>query len=570
MAAHDKPGEWNELRALARRLRPLAARGVLQHFYLAPTLPQAPLSHREVLDTWLSFAADARMTPQPLHLYLHIPFCAHKCRYCIYHSQGDFDPRDLSAYLKRLHAELDAYREFGAARPCDTFYLGGGTPTVLSERQLESLLERVNLRFRFRPGGERAFECNPLSLTPAKARLFARFGLNRASFGVQTLRRTTLSGCNRGYQTERMVRRCIAALRAERFFINADLIHGLDGGSLAELARTARRLLDFGVTQITVYSLSPYTPEGVGRARGLPMDELGRSLAERAELAGMNIQAHPTALGITRMGPSDDLLSDEGARAGRAVRYSDTSPDPFSLLGLGPSARGSVFGKLRYQFLPYPAATPFSPGERLAAGRFLEPDEEQRRYVVGQLEDAAALSPARYREHFAESLNARFGRQLRMLRRAGWLERGARGYALRARDPVERFAACLAFVSGPMRRAVRAQTDTPSPTARSSPKTPRPSGAGAGRRLRLQDRQGVTLEVELVAAAADRPVFFGCAGLGFFVPGNDFRPDMKQARLLERFCRLFTRAARHAPGDVDALARRLLAARDAALSVRGA
>lgn len=566
--AKGRQGETSKLRALAERLRPLAARGVLQHFYLAPTLPQAPLSHRQILDAWRSWAEAPGAAAQPLHLYLHIPFCAHKCRYCIYHSQGDFAPGELSAYLARLQDELDAYREIGAARPCDTFYLGGGTPTVLSEAQLASLLDRVHARFRFRPGGERAFECNPLSLTPAKARLFARFGLNRASFGVQTLRRTTLAGCNRGYQTERMVRRCIETLRTERFFVNADLIHGLDGGSLSELARTARRLLDWGATQITVYSLSPYTPEGVGRARGLPMDELGRALARRVELRATNIQAHPTALGITATGTADDLLSEEGMRERRAVRYSDASPDPFSLLGLGPTARGSIFGKLRYQFLPYPATTPFSPGARLAAGRFLEPDEEQRRYVVGQLEDARALSPSRYRTLFGEPLAARFGAQMRALRRAGWLRREPAGYVLAPPDALGRFAACLVFVSEPMRQAVRAQTNAPSPAERSSPKTPRPSGAGAGRRLLVQDRGGAAVEVELVAAAPDRPVFFAHAGLGFFVPGNDFRPDSKQARLLERFSRLFARAARQSPDDVDALVRRLLDASDAVLRVR--
>jgi oxygen-independent coproporphyrinogen-3 oxidase len=541
---------------LAGRLRSVAARGALQHFYLAPTLLQTPLSHREILDAWLSWSRQPSMRRQPLHLYLHIPFCAHKCRYCIYHSRGDYDPAELEAYLGRLGSEIDAYEEFGATRPCDTFYLGGGTPTVLSESQIEALLERVFSRFRFRPGGERAFECNPLSLTPGKARRFARWGLNRASFGVQTLRRSTLADCNRGYQTERMVRRSIETLRAERFFVNADLIHGLDGGSLPQLARTARRLLDWGATQITVYALSPYTPAGVGRDRALPMEPIGRALARRPELEGMQILAHPTALGITRTAPLDDRLAEEGARAGRWVMYSDTSSEPFSLLGLGPSARGSIFGRMRYQFLPYAAAAPFVAAERLAVGRRLEPGEEQRRYVVGRLEDEGVLCAKRYRQVFGESLRRRFGSEIRTLRRAGWLERGPEGYRFCARDPVERFAAALVFVSAKMRRAAGMRATGASVRDRPGRGERGERILEPGRHLRLSDGRGAALEVELVAAAG-RPVFFSCAGLGFFVCGDDIRPGPRETRLLERFCRIFERAARSAGGDLDELERRL-------------
>ena len=93
---------------------------------------------------------------RPLGLYLHVPFCAGKCPYCDFYSLAA-GPEAMDAYANRLEALLAQYGE-GCARPLQTVYFGGGTPSLLGEERLARLLEEIARRFSLEPGAERSEE----------------------------------------------------------------------------------------------------------------------------------------------------------------------------------------------------------------------------------------------------------------------------------------------------------------------------------------------------------------------------------------------------------------------------
>ena len=121
-------------------------------------------------------------TPAPpvKGLYVHVPFCAHKCEYCAFYSeasQGAIISRYVSALVRELELVADDLRP-------ETIFFGGGTPSLLNRRQWEQLLRAME-RLGLLGAGEWTIECNPATVSLDKAKLWRDFGVNRISMGVQ-------------------------------------------------------------------------------------------------------------------------------------------------------------------------------------------------------------------------------------------------------------------------------------------------------------------------------------------------------------------------------------------------
>ncbi|MBN2036635.1 MAG: radical SAM family heme chaperone HemW [Chitinispirillaceae bacterium] len=207
----------------------------------------------------------------PLSLYLHIPFCAKKCRYCDFYSVKT-DACLIQRYVAALSREIDLYRDCLAVAGAQvrTVYFGGGTPTVLPVDDLARLCDLVRSRFSLMPDIEWTVECNPDSFSSEKASVLLDYGVTRLTIGVQSLDDHELSLLGRTHSAER----CLEVLHdavLERFAsIGIDLIYGLPGQTREVLNRTVSRLLSFPVVaHVSAYELTVAEKTPFGRHRSL-------------------------------------------------------------------------------------------------------------------------------------------------------------------------------------------------------------------------------------------------------------------------------------------------------------
>jgi oxygen-independent coproporphyrinogen-3 oxidase len=181
------------------------------------------------------------------HLYLHLPFCAHRCGYCDFVTVVGSRERQ-PVYVEALLAEL-ALERGALAEPLETIFLGGGTPTFTDATSLARLLEALP------PAAEVTVEANPETVTRALAELLAASGVTRVSLGVQSFRPELLEVLDRR-AGPREARRAVAALRAAGFAnVSLDLIYGIPGQSPAELERDLECALALEPEHVSAYEL---------------------------------------------------------------------------------------------------------------------------------------------------------------------------------------------------------------------------------------------------------------------------------------------------------------------------
>ena len=187
-------------------------------------------------------------------LYVHVPFCAQKCRYCDFDSRS-FAPCDLSAaldaYFEQLFARLDAFGKAGALDQIRTVYVGGGTPSLAGERLVE-LARRIRA---WCAPVEFTCEANPESLTAELAAALAKVGVTRVSLGVQTLDNTELTAIGRIHDADRALA-AIATVKTAGLDVSCDLMCGLPGQTAASWKRTLDGVLVAAPHHVSVYPLT--------------------------------------------------------------------------------------------------------------------------------------------------------------------------------------------------------------------------------------------------------------------------------------------------------------------------
>jgi oxygen-independent coproporphyrinogen III oxidase len=187
----------------------------------------------------------------PRAAYIHVPFCAHRCGYCDFTLVARRDDL-VEPYLAALERDLAT---LAAPREVETIFFGGGTPTHLSERQLECLLALVLRWFRPVADCEFSVEANPAGLDDGKIAVLAGAGVNRVSLGVQSFDAgvlETLERDHRGREALDVVER----LRRRIDNVSLDLIFGVPGQTLDLWRETVRRAVALGPRHVSTYGLT--------------------------------------------------------------------------------------------------------------------------------------------------------------------------------------------------------------------------------------------------------------------------------------------------------------------------
>ena len=200
--------------------------------------------------------------PPPLTLYIHFPWCVRKCPYCDFNSHvAHHDGIPESAYIDALIADLEAALPQVWGRRVRSVFIGGGTPSLLTEAALDRLLAAVRMRLQLDPLAEITLEANPGTVEAARFAAYRASGVNRLSLGIQSFDDRYLHALGRVHSGAEARRAAELALtHFER--VNFDLMYALPSQSAAHLAADLRTALELAPQHMSCYhlTLEPNTP----------------------------------------------------------------------------------------------------------------------------------------------------------------------------------------------------------------------------------------------------------------------------------------------------------------------
>jgi oxygen-independent coproporphyrinogen-3 oxidase len=199
------------------------------------------------------------ITTNPLSLYLHIPFCRHRCSYCdfnTYTTVGELQ----SSYVAALENEIKQIAKLAAGarqlRPAQTLFFGGGTPSLLSEKQVRKLISAVRVSFGFRADVEITLEANPETVSRDYLAAIHEAGINRISLGMQSAHIEELELLGRTHGVDTVIRAVHDVRAAGIKNINLDLIFGLPGQNMKAWEQSLRTTLDLKPPHLSLYCLT--------------------------------------------------------------------------------------------------------------------------------------------------------------------------------------------------------------------------------------------------------------------------------------------------------------------------
>lgn len=235
--------------------------------------PQQTLQPSTLVDAARAHAGRLRFSG----LYVHVPFCVHKCHYCDFYSITRQTPLRMASFVDRLLAEAALWSSACAETTFRTVFFGGGTPSLLSADQLRRLVEGLRSRLDLSQVDEFTVECNPATVDFDWLAAAASLGVNRLSFGAQSFHRDELRVLERHHDPADVHESLTLARRAGFSRLSLDLIYGIPGQTLERWADSLEAALSCGTTHLSAYLLTyePGTPLTVRRRLGqlIPLDE---------------------------------------------------------------------------------------------------------------------------------------------------------------------------------------------------------------------------------------------------------------------------------------------------------
>lgn len=302
-------------------------------------------------ENWQRFADAAREKHIHDHvvLYVHLPFCAKICSYCLLSAERPQSRDAMSRYVEAVVRELRRHGERLDGVPISSFHVGGGTPTLLSASDLARVLGEAESSFARTSNFAGDLEAHPTTASAEKLELAKKHGITRVSFGVESFTPRVLELVNRADQTVESVRTAVARARALGLWVNVDLLAGLPGETLESFETSLRMALELDVSALSV---NRYLVEGsaLGAVGYTPeradIELASRMLARADELVRVEKPpAHPPR------SPKPPIWGVQYAYATEAAKKSYSQQDmidPGSVVAIGHGAMGRVFAGYHY------------------------------------------------------------------------------------------------------------------------------------------------------------------------------------------------------------------------------
>ena len=187
-------------------------------------------------------------------IYIHIPFCKQACHYCDFHFSTSLQNKEL--LVKSILLELDSRIHYLPNKSIETIYFGGGTPSLLSEKESFLILEKIHKQYNVSKHAEITFECNPDDLSNDKLKELKRLEVNRLSIGLQSFDEEELKWMNRAH-TAAESEACVKKAQDRGFEnITIDLIYGSKFSNLSNWKKTLDKVIALDIKHISSYNLT--------------------------------------------------------------------------------------------------------------------------------------------------------------------------------------------------------------------------------------------------------------------------------------------------------------------------
>lgn len=274
-----------------------------------------------------------------LGLYIHIPFCMKKCAYCDFYSIPAASEMLKTEYLTALSQQIDEYKPQAANHSVDSVFIGGGTPSLLDEKQTAALMKKIYSCFNVERNAEVTIEANPGTVDEKKLKLYKKLGINRLSLGVQSFLNEDLAVCGRIHKAQDSVRAFTMARNAGFDNINVDIMFGLPGQTMASLVQTLNYTFKLGADHISFY--------GLKIEEGTPFYEMRQTLAlpDEDSESDMYFASRQIMLSNGYQHYEISNFAKRGKRCKHNMKYWNSD----EYLGIGPAAHSYFAGK-RFSF----------------------------------------------------------------------------------------------------------------------------------------------------------------------------------------------------------------------------
>lgn len=326
-------------------------------------------------------------------LYIHIPFCKQKCNYCDFNS-GPYREKDLDQYVQWLEQEAYLYEKAYGKIAIETVFIGGGTPTVLEKRHIESIGRTLAAHFQMAMCKEFTFEANPESVTKEKLEAFRAIGANRVSLGLQTANDTELMAISRIHDWQMFLDAFRTARQSGFDNINIDLMIGLPGQTKRSYLSSLEKVLALKPEHLSTY--------GLILEEGTPLEKMvSQGVVDVLEPNAERQVYHDSKALMEAQGYQLYEISNF-SKAGYACQHNLKYWLCEEYVGLGVGAHGYLMGK-RYEN----AGTKEAYGKMLSSGErpIIETEliagiELEKEYVMLGLRMAEGISIPLYEQRF--------------------------------------------------------------------------------------------------------------------------------------------------------------------------
>ncbi|MFO7320981.1 MAG: radical SAM family heme chaperone HemW [Chloroflexota bacterium] len=281
---------------------------------------------------------------EAISIYIHIPFCTTKCTYCAFNTYTNQESL-IQPFTEAVARELRIVGSSAPGTPAHTVFFGGGTPSLLTPRQLDAILQAVTDSFVLAAGAEISLEANPNDLDRDYLAALRSLGINRLSIGMQSAVPSELALFARRHDNDAVVRAVSAARAAGFDNINLDLIYGVPHQTLDNWATSLNQMLALQPEHVSLYAL--------GLEDGTPM----KRWVERGQLPAPDddLSADMYELATERLTAAgyEQYEISNWSKPGRACRHNLQYWYNLPYIGVGPGAHGFA-GGIRYSTILNP------------------------------------------------------------------------------------------------------------------------------------------------------------------------------------------------------------------------